>query len=48
MSKKEKLEKKEMERREKKAQIFKTYAEGIAIIITALGGVIALVIESFK
>jgi hypothetical protein len=48
MKKKEKKEKKKMEEKEKKAQIFKTYAEGIAIIITALGGVIALVIESFK
>lgn len=37
-----------MKKKERKAKVFKTYAEGIAIIITALGGAAALVIEALR
>lgn len=37
-----------MDKKQKKAKAFKDYAEGIALIITALGTAIAMIIGALK
>lgn len=37
-----------MNKKRKRARVFKTYAEGIALIITSLGTAIALIIQALK